>query len=107
MRDVVLLVAVVAVLPLCVYRPWIGVLAWSWLGYMNPHRLTWDFAYAFPFAQLVAAATLLGVVWHVFQRRELRSMFAGAELKLLLLLWGIFAATSYLAIDPDNVDCRA
>ena len=30
-----------------------GVLVWSWIGYMNPHRLTWGFAYDFPLAMVV------------------------------------------------------
>jgi probable O-glycosylation ligase (exosortase A-associated) len=34
---------------------------WSWLGYMNPHRYAWGFAYGFPFSQLVALSTIAGL----------------------------------------------
>jgi hypothetical protein len=30
---------------------------------MNPHRLTWDFAYSMPFAGLDRGATLVGAVF--------------------------------------------
>ena len=62
MRDYVLTVLVFALLPVCLVRPWLGILAWFWIGLMNPHRLTWGFAYTMPFAMLVGVATLLGAV---------------------------------------------
>jgi probable O-glycosylation ligase (exosortase A-associated) len=62
MRDILVTLIVLGALPLVVARPWVGILLWSWLGYMNPHRLTWGFAFDFPFAQAAAIATLLGVM---------------------------------------------
>jgi putative inorganic carbon (hco3(-)) transporter len=59
MRDLLLLIIVAGLMPYIVMRPTTGVLAWSWLGYMNPHRLTWGFAYNFPFVMVVAVATLV------------------------------------------------
>ena len=50
-------------MPFILVRPWIGILLWSWLGYMNPHRLSWGFAYDFPFAAVAGAATLVGLVF--------------------------------------------
>lgn len=55
---------VFCLLPIAVWRPWVGILLWSWLGYMNPHRLTWSFAFDFPFAQLTAIATLIGILFY-------------------------------------------
>lgn len=100
MRDLILLTVIVVALPFCVYRPWIGILVWSWLGYMNPHRLAWDFAYDYPFAQTVAAATLIGFSWYVVRGRGLRGFLEGSELKLLLLLWFIYTYTTALALVP-------
>jgi len=42
-------------------RPYTGVFVWSWLAYMNPHKLSWGFAYYFPFAQIVAITTLVAI----------------------------------------------
>ncbi len=102
MRDVLLFLFIIALVPFCAYRPWIGILAWSWLGYMNPHRLTWGFAFDFPFAQVVGIATLCGFGWYAIRVRGLSGILAGAELKLLLLLWIIFTLTTFPALVPDD-----
>jgi putative inorganic carbon (hco3(-)) transporter len=62
MRDIVITLIVLGSLPYALKRPWIGVLMWVWISVMNPHRLSWGFAYDFPFAAIIAAATLIGVV---------------------------------------------
>ena len=62
-RDIVLTAFILGTLPFILRRPWIGVLVWTWIGLMNPHKLTWDFAFNFPFAMIVAVTTLLGVVF--------------------------------------------
>ncbi len=62
MRDLFVLVVVLGSLPLILRRPWVGILVWGWLSYMNPHRLTWGFAADFPFAQIVALTVLVAVL---------------------------------------------
>lgn len=63
MRDLLVTAIVFGVLPFIFKRPWIGILLWSWLGYMNPHRQTWGFAYDFPFAMIVALVTITAFVF--------------------------------------------
>ena len=83
MRDLLVLLLVCASIPLIIMRPWIGVIVWSWLGYMNPHRLAWGFAYDYPFAQVVAAVTLASLLAAMFMGKEkLR-----AEGSVTLCLW--------------------
>ncbi|MEG0821683.1 MAG: putative O-glycosylation ligase, exosortase A system-associated [Burkholderiaceae bacterium] len=62
MRDIALAAIVVVLLVWALARPWIGVLTWTWIGLMNPHRLTYGFMFAFPTAAAVAAVTLLGLL---------------------------------------------
>ncbi len=62
MRDVIITLIVLGSLPYTLKRPYIGALMWVWISVMNPHRLSWGFAYTFPFAALIAAATIVGVV---------------------------------------------
>ena len=62
-RDIILVILIVGLLPLCFFRTWIGLLVWTWMAFMNPHRLTWDFAYSLPFSEWVAMATLGGLVF--------------------------------------------
>ena len=61
MRDLLVVLLVFGSIPYIFSRPWIGIMMWSWLSYMNPHRLTWGFAYNFPFAQVIGLVTLVAV----------------------------------------------
>ena len=62
MRDIVVTAMIFSTLPFILWRPYIGVLVWTWIGFMNPHRLTWGFAYSLPFAYIVAITTLIALV---------------------------------------------
>jgi probable O-glycosylation ligase (exosortase A-associated) len=62
MRDIALFGFVFGLIPFILFRPHIGVLAYVWLSVMNPHRLTWSYAYDFGFAVIIGAATLVGAV---------------------------------------------
>lgn len=58
MRDILVTAIIFGALPFVFKRPWIGVMLWTWLAYMNPHRLTYGFAYDFPFSMIVGAVTV-------------------------------------------------
>ena len=62
MRDLIITLAVFGSLPFILKRPYIGILMWVWISVMNPHRLSWGFAYDFPFAAIIAAVTLLSLL---------------------------------------------
>jgi probable O-glycosylation ligase (exosortase A-associated) len=62
MRDILITLIVFGSLPLTLKRPYIGVLMWVWMSVMNPHRLSYGFAYSFPFAAIIAVTTLAGLV---------------------------------------------
>lgn len=49
-------------LPLILLRPSVGIMMWAWVAYMNPHRLTWGFAFDFPFNQVVAITTMISIL---------------------------------------------
>ncbi len=97
-RDLAVAATIIALLPFCLARPWIGLLVWSWIGYMNPHRLTWGFAYDLPFAMVVALLTLTGFVFTTDRKPFLwtRDMF------LILLLWAWFTVTTVFGMYPDS-----
>jgi len=84
-RDLSLICFVVALLPVCVARPFVGVLAWAWISFMNPHRLAWGAAWNFPFALLVGSATLAGFVLTGEPKRVPRTV--GTALIVALWLW--------------------
>lgn len=82
MRDLLITAIVFGFIPFILTRPQLGIYVWSWLGYMNPHRLTWGFAFYFPFAQIVALATLISIL---FWKQPKRVPVTG-----LTVLWMFF-----------------
>lgn len=99
MRDLIVTAIVTASLPFCFLRPWVGILVWSWLSYMNPHRYAFGFAYSLPFAQMVAVATLAGMLFDRTRQPLPRTL----PVVLLATLWVTFvASTSLAAINPKD-----
>ena len=98
MRDILLTLAFAIALPLMVWRPPFGAIAWAWWGLMNPHRLTWGFAYSAPFAQLIIGATLLGALFS----REPKRAKGGAATVVLFLLVAYVAMTTLFALVPAH-----
>jgi probable O-glycosylation ligase (exosortase A-associated) len=96
MRDIVVTLLVFSAVPFVLVRPWLGILLWSWLGYMNPHRLSWGFAYDFPFSQVAALATLTGLVF----TRDRRGLPLTGTMVVWLLFLGWMTVTTYYALDP-------
>lgn len=62
MRDVVLILMVLATIPFILRNPYYGLLSWAWVSYMVPHKLTWGFAANFPVAQLIGGVFLISFV---------------------------------------------
>ena len=102
LRDLIIFLFIFSLLPFCIARPYIGLLTWSWVGYMNPHRLTWGAAYDFPFAQLIAIATVIGVILMILREKKLPKIPWERETILLVLLWGMFLITTFFALLPDE-----
>lgn len=97
MRDILVIGMVFALSLYAVVHPYVGVLAWTWVSVMNPHRLAWGFAVNFPVAQTVVFGTLLGMLV-TRDRRRLPPMTAPVIVLLLFILWMCF--TSLMAIYP-------
>jgi putative inorganic carbon (HCO3(-)) transporter len=62
MRDIIITLIVFGSLPVIFKRPWFGIVMWVWISVMNPHRLSWGFAYSYPFAAIIAGTTLIALV---------------------------------------------
>lgn len=98
MRDFLVLAIIFGSLPICFLRPWIGILVFAWVGYMNPHRYCWGIAYNFPVGMVVGIATLTGL----FFTGDRSPLPKKRETLLILLLWLIFTFTSFQAFYPHD-----
>lgn len=97
-RSLLLLTLFFAAFPFILTRPYFGIYLWSLFGYLNPHRLTWGIAYDFPFALLIAAATLVGTV---FTRERAKLPWSG-----MVVVWIVFVLwmciTTVFALDSEQ-----
>lgn len=62
MRDLLVIALIFGTIPYVIKQPYIGILLWSWISYMNPHQLAWGWARTFPVAQIAAIATFIGIL---------------------------------------------
>jgi probable O-glycosylation ligase (exosortase A-associated) len=85
MRDLVLGGFFFGSIPFILWRPTVGVFLWVWVSVMSPHRLTWGFAYDYSFAQLVAIATLVGMLFSKEPKRL--PVTPVTAVLFMLLLW--------------------
>lgn len=97
MRDYVVLAIIFLSVPVSLIRPFVGVLVWTWIAFMNPHRLSWGVAQTFPVAWVVGAATLAGFALSNEPKRLVRSMGTYS----LLILWGWTTLSTLGAHLPD------
>jgi len=97
MRDLFVTGLIFSLIPFIFKRPWLGVLLWSWLGYMNPHRLAWGFAYDFPFAMIVGVVTIVSFM----ASKEPKVMPWTRETITLLIFVGWMLFTTFFAFYPD------
>ena len=95
MRDIFVTLVILGSLPFILQRPFVGILVWCWLGFMNPHRLCWGFARDFQFAQIVAITTLVSI----FISREPKQIPWTRETKVLLLFIIWMLITTFFALN--------
>ncbi|RSZ59328.1 putative O-glycosylation ligase, exosortase A system-associated [Massilia atriviolacea] len=98
MRDLVITLAVFGSLPFILKRPYIGVLMWVWISVMNPHRLSWGFAYSFPFAAIIAGVTLIGLL----VTREPKKLPMTPIVCTLMLFSAWMGITTIFSMWPDE-----
>ena len=98
MRDLLIVIIVLVAAVAALRRPWIGVLCWTWLSIMNPHRYTWGFAYDAPLAAIAAGSTLLGLLF----TRDRESPFKGSPV-VWFVLFTVWITVSWLmGLGPEG-----
>jgi putative inorganic carbon (hco3(-)) transporter len=103
MRDYLIVMLLLVSLPVGLTNPYYGVLVYTWVSYMNPHRLAWGFAQTFPAGKLAAASALLGILMRgPSDTRPLRKR----ENVLMIGLMVCFTLSSLFALHPDRAWSR-
>jgi len=98
MRDIALALVIFGSIPFILMRPYVGLLVWSWLGYMNPYRLAYGFAYSFPWVEIIAIVTLVSLV---FSKENKKIPVSSISILLFLfLLWT--GVTSIFAVESAS-----
>jgi len=95
-RDILFTAVLLGTLPVCLVNPYFGILAYVWVGLMNPHRFVYQLSH-FPVALAFAVATVFGMVIRArYGRFPVRT-----ETLLILVLFCYTTVTSMLALGPD------
>ena len=89
-------------LPIVLLRPFVGVILWSWISFMNPHRLVYGgVAGMMPWALIIFGATLFGCV----SAREPKRFPVNAMTVQIGLFLVLITVTTMFALAPwDDVE---
>ncbi len=96
MRDLIVFAVVFGSIPFIFKRPAYGVLMFTWLSLMNPHRLTYGAAYSFPFAALIGGITIVCLL--ISKEPKKLPGTPVTVLLIVIMIWTTF--TSFFALEP-------
>lgn len=97
MRDAILALILIVGTLKALRHPYIGILMWTWVSIMNPHRESWNLS-SFPVAAVVGGATLVGM----FLTRDRRQFFIKPP-SFVLLLFTLWMCITYpFSFYPDE-----
>jgi putative inorganic carbon (hco3(-)) transporter len=97
MRDIFVTAVVFGVLLMVFKHPHYGIYLWSWLSYMNPHKLAWGFATNFAFALMTAVVTMTAFLFS----KEPKRIPWTPETILLIIFLGWVTFTTFFAFYPQ------
>ena len=104
MRSAGLFLELLVLLPIVLLRPFVGVILWSWISFMNPHRLVYGgVAAMMPWALIIFGATLFGCV----SAREPKRFPVNAVTVQIGLFLVLITVTTMFALAPwDDVEAK-
>ncbi len=104
MRSAALFLELIVLLPVVLLRPFVGVILWSWISFMNPHRLVYGgIGSSLPWAMMIFVATIIGCIL----AREPKRFPVNAMTVLIGLFLVLITVTTLFALAPwDDVEPR-
>ena len=97
MRDIFIVLIFILVLFQTLRAPYAGVLGWTWLTLMTPHKLAYGFANALPFNFILAIITLLA--W-MLSSKEPKKIPGNTLIIVCSAFIAFTTITSVLALSP-------
>lgn len=88
MRSLLFVLDMLCLLPVAMARPFVGVLLWDWIAFMNPHEMVWGFGAHWPWALASFLATMIG--W-AFSREPKRIAVNPTTVLMFLFALGVTA----------------
>lgn len=98
MRSIFVFISILSMVPMALIKPHIGVLLWSWISYMNPHRLTFGLAYDFQFLDVIAIATAVALLFSA----EKKTVPSHPIMWLIVIYYLWTCLTTFLAVNPED-----
>jgi probable O-glycosylation ligase (exosortase A-associated) len=94
-KGILLFAAMLGSLPVCLFRPFYGILVWTVIAFLNPQSslFYWHAADSFPWAVAVAVPTLIGIVLFEPNWNNLKS----SKVTLIAILWIWFTITTFIS----------
>jgi putative inorganic carbon (hco3(-)) transporter len=100
MRSLALFCELAVLLPIAMARPFVGVILWSWVSFMNPHRLVYGgISVMTPWAMLIFFATMIGCL---MAREPKRFPWNAVTISITLFLVMI-CVTTVFAVGPPTL----
>jgi len=98
MRALLVTLVVFGAVPWMFYYPFVGLMFWVGIGYLNPHRLAYGFARDLPFVQVAAIVTL--IAW-LFSKEPKKFPANGVTITWLLFTAWV-CITTLFALNPEQ-----
>ncbi len=97
MRNALVMAIIGILVPIIIVKPHVGIYAWSWLSYMNPHRLAYGNVFVANFAMVIGVVT---IVAYVLSREPKR--YPLNTITITLFIWHIWVSiTTVFAINEQ------
>lgn len=97
MRDIFIFAFLLGMLPAILRWPFLGIIGWCVVSYMNPHQLGWGMTHGIPFAMMIGATTIGAFILH----NGPKALPVTPVTMLLLLFLGYTTLTTVFALAPE------
>lgn len=98
MRDLILTIILLGLMPVCYRKPFVGLATFSWLAYMRVQDLTWGFAKAQRWSYYIAIVTFAGFL---VSRERKRWFVRDWRCYVMMVLVALLGIGILLSKDPN------